>query len=252
MTDSFEQNLFNNLMNTWVTPKIEERQAKGELEKPVLLQMAQIIFSADGGKPEVRINDEVKGRAIVKLSDKVTDGVKAGDPVTQSQIGGIEQFELEDEDRDCGHATLIYNGSSWFISFDFIYNKSASQNHLSAAKEFVHAAKSSFDGNYQRACIDNLHSAAELAGKAYLLGSPDNELKKAKTHSVVHSKLNAQRKLGNIDDSHVGTFNMLSNLRTSARYLQGNLEIGNEDLERMIRDVEEFVNDINERSKSKL
>ena len=43
MENSFEQNLLNNLMETWILPSIRERQEAGELEKPLALQMAQIF-----------------------------------------------------------------------------------------------------------------------------------------------------------------------------------------------------------------
>jgi uncharacterized protein (UPF0332 family) len=250
--NNFEKNLLNNLMETWVLPSIRERQAAGDLEKPLSLQMAQIIFKADGEKPLVRVNGEVKGKMIAKLADQLEAPVEAGDPVQFNQISGIEAFELDEDDNDHGHATLISFPEKWFISFNFIYNKRSSQQHLSAAKEFLHAAKSSFNEYHLRACIDTLHSASELAAKAYLLGRPDKSILEAKSHDVVHRKINIERKLGNVENSHIIAFNKLRNLRGAARYLRSELTAEAEEIEAMLSDVEEFINNVSTFSKPKL
>lgn len=252
MEYTFEQNLLNNLMETWVIPEIRARQEEGCLEKPFNIQMAQIIFYVGGRKPDVRLNSEVKGRMTASLSKSLEAPVAAGDPVYLNQLDGIEKFELDDKDRDNGHATLIYLGDKWCITFDFIYNKKSSQEHLVAAKEFLHAAKSCIDIGYLRAAVDNLHSASELASKAYLLGRPDKSILEAKSHDVVHRKINAERKLGNIDANHIDAFNMLRNLRSSARYLRIEFSISDEEANEFYNQVAEYIECVNGRSESKL
>jgi uncharacterized protein (UPF0332 family) len=248
MNEEFGQRLLNNLLETWILPAIRERQEKGELPKPLGLKAAQIIFRPEGGKPEIRVNSEVKGKAIARLSK----AVQAGDPLGQDQIDDIEAFELDDGERNFGHATLLLIKQRWLISFDFIYNKASSQNHIGAAKEFLHAAESSLEKGYLRACLDNLHSASELAAKAYLLGTPDHSLVKAKSHDVVHKKINAQRKIGNVKNEHVEVFNKLSALRSSARYLNGELKVGKSEVESMLSEIRDFVEDAGKQSQSKL
>ena len=252
MGKSFENNLFDNLMETWILPSVRERQEKGELEKPLPIKMAQIIFKPDGDKPLVRVNDEIKGRAIVKLHEPLEKPLKAGDPLTVGQLKEIEAFELEEDERDYGHATLISLPDKWLITFNFIYNKKSSQEHIDAANEFMHAAENSLKQNHLRAAIDNLHSATELAAKAYLLGNPDKSIINSKSHKLVHTRINKQRKLGNVNGVHVDTFNDLKNLRSSARYLNSKLTIEPEQVETMINDIKEFINDANKLSESKL
>lgn len=252
MNEEFGQSLLSNLMETWILPSIRDRQGKGELAKPLALEAAQIIFRPEGGKPEVRVNEEVKGKARVKLADDLKNPVQIGDPLVDGQVEDIEAFELDDKDRNFGHATLLSFKGRWLISFDFIYNKVSSQNHIGAAKEFLHAAESSLKEGYLRACIDNLHSASELAAKAYLLGTPDHSLVKAKSHDVVHRKINAQRKIGNVKNEHVDVFNRLSSLRASARYLNGELKVEKADVELMLSEIRGFVEDAGRHSRSKL
>ncbi|WP_085918821.1 HEPN domain-containing protein [Halomonas sp. CSM-2] len=252
MSDSFEQNLLNNLMETWIVPSIEDRQEKGEFERPIALKMAQIIFKADGGRPVVRINNEVKGRAIVKIPDDANRTVTAGEPVTWKDIEGIQGFELSEEEMNYGHVTLILVSDKWFISFNFIYNKSLSQRHLEAAEEFLEAARESLSKRHFFACIDNLHSASELAAKAYLMGHPDKQLMESKSHGVIHKKINFERKLGNVNETHVDTINKLKNLRAPARYLQGDLNLEDGDIEMMIKEVSAFISDVSQRSAPRL
>lgn len=252
MENQFEQNLFNNLMDTWVLPSIQERQKEGSLEKPLSLGMAQILFKSDGSKPEVRVNSEVKGRAIFKISKEIDKPPQVGEPVYLRQLDEMETFELAEDDRDCGHATLIKFPDKWLISFDFIYNKKSSQEHLSAAKEFLYAAKSSLKKNYLRASIDSLHSASELAAKAYLLGRPDKSIVEARSHNIISTKINTERKLGNVNETHIGTFNKLKNLRASARYLHTELTADYQQVENMVNDITGFIDDVSKLSESKL
>lgn len=239
-------------MDTWILPAVRERQNTGELEKPLPIKMAQIIFKPEGGSPIVRVNDEIRGRAVVQLHDPLDKPLKAGDPLSAGQLKDVDAFELEEDERDYGHATLISLPDKWLITFDFIYNKQSSQEHIEAANEFVFAAQNSLNQNHLRAAIDSLHSASELAAKAYLLGSPDKTVINSKSHQVVHAKINRQRKLGNVDAIHIDTFNELSNLRSSARYLNSKLEIDAEQVQVMINDIKDFIANVNKRSEPKL
>ena len=249
MEKQFKQNLFDNLMNTWILPSIWERQERNELDKPLTLQMAQIIFKPNGGKPIVRVNEEVKGRAKVKLRN---GSVSEGDQIFTNQFDKIEAFELNETDRNNGHATLIHIDCKWLVFFNFIYNKKLSQNYLCAAKEFLYGAKASFNKSHLRVAIDCLNSASELAAKAFLLGRPDKSIMEAKSHGIIHSNINKQRKLGNINNEYVGTFNKLKNLRSSARYLQSELSANEADIKKMIEDVNNFINDVSKLSEPKL
>lgn len=252
MSNSFEQNLLNNLMETWIVPSIEDRLEKGELERPVVLKMAQIVFKPDGGRPLVRINDEVRGRAIVKIPDDADRIVEAGDSVTWKHLEGIQGFELSEEEMNYGHATLILVSDKWFISFNFIYNKTLSRRHLEAAKEFLEAARESHRKGHFSACIDNLHSASELAAKAYLMGHADKKLMESKSHDVIHQKINFERKLGNVNETHVETINKLKNLRAPARYLKGDLKVEGDDIEMMLDEVSAFISDVSKHSAPRL
>jgi len=252
MENIFGNNLFKNLMEIWIIPSINERQASGEIENPLDLQMAQLIFKSDELKAQVRINGEVKGKMIVNLKNEFTSQAKEGNSVDSNHLESIDAFELEDSDRNCGHATLIAIRSNWYIFYNFIYNREESQTHLLAAKEFLYAAEMSFQAGFFRATIDNLVSASELSAKAYLLRQPDKVLVQAKSHDVIHKKINLERRLGNVKSEHVDTFNTLRNLRADARYLHSDLTITSDNLIVMLKDVGEFIECVNQLSEKKL
>jgi uncharacterized protein (UPF0332 family) len=243
---NFEQNLLNNLFDLWIGPEIELRQSQGKLPKPATIQAAQIIFPP-GEKPFVRLNDEIRGVATAKLASSTDDRVNKGDPITWNQVEGLEKFHLIESELDWGHATIINLKGTWSIFFDFIYNKVISKRHIDAAREFLSAAKLALESGLIRPVIDNLHSASELAAKAYLLGHPDKTIMTTKRHGFISSRMNAQSRLGNVNPQHVDSFNTLHNLRPSARYLRGDLKIEAKDALRFVADVEDLVEGIESR-----
>lgn len=250
MENSFETNLFNNLMDQWILPSVRERQERKELKEPLALRMAQIIFRTDSVKPEVRVNEQVKGYAVAELKEGLKSPIQAGDTINFDRLAGIKAFELASDDRNHGHATLIDLDDRWVIVFDFIYNKKLSQEHLSAAREFLFAAESSLAQDYLRPVIDNLHSACEFAVRAFLLGRPNKALVAAKSHDVPQRAINLERKRGNVDDESVNAFNKLQNLRPAARYLQSELSIERVQVEKLLQNVKGFIEKVHERSAS--
>jgi len=230
------------LLDMFVEPEIKKRQEAGEAEKPFPLRHAQIIFYPDGTLPSVRLNDEVKTVLKVKLKEEFREGVKKGDPVYLEQIESVETTRLpEEEDPNVGHATLLSINGSWLLHFDFIYNKQRSSQHIEAARQFLESASTALDKRHWAVLIDSLCSASELTAKAYLLGSPDKTIMESKTHKVVASRANMHGKLGNLQSHHVAAFNKVWNIRSRARYLEGELSFTEEEAEELLKNLEEFI-----------
>jgi HEPN domain-containing protein len=235
--------LFQQLMDLWIKPEVERRQACGTLARPLPLRAAQILFFPDGRSPAVRINDEVTAKASMKLRDSVAKA--AGEPVFASEIESLERIELIDpEHADCGHATLVLIGESWHIAFDFRYHKSVAKEHLVTARQFLDAARFSIDRGAWASAVDNLFSAAELCSKALLVAFHDSDFAKRSSHASVHRRLNNWGKLGNVKPEYVTTFNRLSSWRAAARYPKGPFALSEQqarDCLAAIEDMYEFV-----------
>jgi HEPN domain-containing protein len=129
------------------------------------------------------------------------------------------------DDPNAGHVTFILLDAIWYIAFDFRYNRDLATRHLGAAAEFLEAARHSHKENHQCAFVDNLFSAVELVAKATLLFIPDAEFRRKSSHKAIHSRYNRFAHLGNVSASYRDTFNRLSRLRRSARYLEGTIDL---------------------------
>ena len=54
-------------LDIFILPEIGRRKEAGKLEDSFNLRGAQVIFFADGKKPEIRINSEIRAIASVKF-----------------------------------------------------------------------------------------------------------------------------------------------------------------------------------------
>ncbi len=82
--DEFGKKVFEQFMELFVLPEVKRKQESGELEKPLDLHGAQIIFFPDNRKPQVRINSEIKGVAEAKLKPEFSK--EAGEDVFQHEL----------------------------------------------------------------------------------------------------------------------------------------------------------------------
>lgn len=238
--NEFGNRVFQQFMGLYVNPEVRRRQEAGELQKPLDLRAAQIIFFSDGRKSQVRINEEV--RAISKVKFKQGISKNPGDPVFEHEIEGLEKINLtEEDDPDCGHATLIKINDRWTIAFDFRYNRGLSRNHIKTAREFYEAAEFSFTKKNWSAFIDNLFNCAELSVKVILSTfSEPKFLKKAK-HKLIQLRYNRFADLGNVDETHRSTLNKLSGWRISARYLKGNISVSEDEAGNLLSVVKDML-----------
>jgi uncharacterized protein (UPF0332 family) len=242
------QPAFNQLMDIFIMPEVKRRQEAHELETPLNLYSAQVIFYPDGRKPQVRINSEVKGIAKVRLKPGISR--KPGDPATLDDWSGLEGIDLSEEgDLDCGHATVFRIDGMWTLTFDFRYNKALAAKHINVAEEFYDAAKYSLDQRNWSPFVDNLYSAIELLAKATLLLMPDPEFRKKASHASIRYKYNGFADLGNVEPKYRETLNKLYGRRSYARYLQGDgISITDDEgreyldtVEAMIKDVQRLI-----------
>lgn len=219
MTDIFET-VVEQAMSLWFLPELERRRAAGTIPTPYELCAAQVLFYPDEKPNEVRLNEEVRVLARVKFKESIAK--EKGEPIFHHEIDNCESLQLpETEDPNCGHLTLLRLAGSWYLSFDFTYNKGRSKELLQAAKEFLDTAEHSLEKGHLRAFTDNLFSAAELTATVFLITSPRPGKKSDMSHGRIHSRFNQFAKLGNVGTSYRETFNSLASTRTRARYGKG-------------------------------
>lgn len=231
--------LFHNLMETYILPAVRLRKSRGELPKPVSLRAAQVLWFPDGRTLQVRVNDEVKGIAGVRLKDGIRK--KKGEAILESDVEGIQSLKLLDDDGDCGHATMFRLPGRWSIVFAFSYNRMVGRRHLDAAQEFLATAKECHATDRPIALVDNLFSACELAAKATLLSMPDPALYGKTGHHLIHSKLNLWASQGSVAPAHRKAFNRLFRLRSEVRYLKKSERLTDGEAVQLLAAVEEMT-----------
>lgn len=239
-SNEFGNRVFQQFMDLYINPEVMRRQEAGELPKPLDLRAAQIIFSPDDRRPNVRINEEVRAISKVKFKPGITK--KPGDPIYENEIDGLEEINLTDKDApDCGHAILIKIGGRWTVAFDFRYNRGLSREHLKTANEFYEAAEYSFTKKNWSAFIDSLFNCAELSAKVVLLTSPVPDFTKKAKHKMIQLRYNQFADLGNVDESHRSTLNKLSGWRVNARYLKGSVSISEDEAANLLEIVKDML-----------
>lgn len=229
-----QEKLFRQLMEIYIEPSIKERQANGELEKPLTLDKAQIIFFPDNRDPEVRINSEVQA----KLNAKLVPGVykRNYEDVYYEEIEDITDIELTDhDDPDCAHVTLIRLRDRWVLGLDLIYNKAEAEKHLEVAKEFRDIADYALNNEMHHAFVENTFAALELTCRCFLMKVMGPAGAKISSHRRTKDLINIHRKLGNISDGPVDLLNtMIDKYRKVARYLDRDLGLEKNEAREML------------------
>ena len=233
------QKAFENFMNQFILPEIERRQERGELNKPLRLDKAQIIFRSGRGY-EIRINEEVQALLKVKLKEEVEKS--PGDLLNTDEIESFENITLTDsDDPNAGHVTILQLDGNWMMSFDFVYNKALTEQNIATAKQFLELAKYAYSNEYWAAFIDNLFSTSELLAKSILLSHSDSEYQQKASHKSIKSRYNRFASMGNTAPEIRKTFNKLASLRNPARYVSGPLTVTEPEAAEMLVQVNELL-----------
>lgn len=223
-------------MKLWVVPEIERRKKTGTLPANFNLISAQVIFSGpfDKGRVKVRLNEEVKAVASMKLNRKI----KKGEIIYPRDIKDVGQIELTEEERNFAHFTILRLKENWLVAFDFRYNRRRAKQHIEVANQFIEVARFAEKRKFWNAFVDALFSATELLAKSELLLLPDLKIG---SHRAIQSKYSGLANLGNVNVDYKDALNKLSNLRNSARYLKSPFKLNKEDALRYLGTVEEML-----------
>jgi hypothetical protein len=223
-----QQRSFDQFMNLFVLPEIERRKKDCLLRSNFVLKSAQVIFSGDGTRPVVRLNEETKIMAKVKPKSGIK--INKGDILSWNQIEDIQMIRLPDEEEGkFAHISMIRVGGNWLFTFDFRYNKESARTCFETAKQFFDSAREAFERKNLAPFIDNLFSSIELLAKAELLLMPDPKFKQKATHKGIQLKYGKYVDIGNAKPEFKTTLNKLAGLRNSARYLQSGFNLSDKE-----------------------
>lgn len=243
--ENWRARAFEHAMSIWVEPEVRRRQQRAAAD-PFVVNAAQVVFYSDG-RQLIRLNEEIQGTANFEPKPGFT--VVVGQPIRVCDIERVSHIELMGEDGNCGHFTIIRLVSGWFGSFDFRYNKLRTSDLLSAAEEFLNAARDAILANRKRVAVDTLFSAAELAANAFIVAAPGSAVD-PRSHGHIHSRFNLFTRQGNVAASRQ-TFNALSAARGRARYVKGTVTETTDTLNTWVMHISDLIADVRARIASR-
>jgi len=222
------------IVTTWLAPELRRRIEEDRLPDGFKLKAYQLVTDAEGIVREVRLNEEVRAAVRVRRPREIAkDDIVIGDP----SAAGPFEILLTDADPNAGHITAIQTGNGWMTSIDLRSNARRAAEHAKAARQFLDAAAAALAQNNMRPFVQNLLDATELMAKAYLLTKPEGYTA-GKTHRAVAGPFNLERAAGNVAEPFSKLLNDLSDLRGSARYLEGDFALQSAQANRMMATAE--------------
>lgn len=233
-------------MELFFAPEIARRKAAQLIKEDFQLHAAQALFFPDGRPPLVKLNEEVA--VIVKLKKGVDLAVKDFRPLLEQ----IESVQLhEKEFLNCGHSTLIEFKDGTYLTFDFHYNKALCGEHLTVASEFLKTAQYALDKGLGFAFIDNCFSTTELLTKTNLFLEANNRVSEKATHKAIKSAYNLRFKHSKVDFEiqRRQIFNQLGELRQKARYLEGSINITQEETKSIFDTIQQMYTELCDRAR---
>lgn len=243
LDSEFANNVFNNMMDLFFNPEIAKRKEEKLLSENFQMIAAQAIIFPDGRMPLIRFNEDVK--AEVKLKKEVNNDKNNFWP-SQNEVNTIKL--VEKDFMNCGHITIILLNDGYKLSFDFQYNKQTSLEHLKVAQEFLNTARFALDNKLFYSFIDNAFSTVELLAKTNLLieAHPKTNVK---THKSIQTAFNLRFKNSQtlFEIERRKALNRLSEKRTNARYLEGNVIFEHEELINIYKTIENMLLDLSNR-----
>lgn len=217
LDEEAKNRLFQQVMDLWVLPEIEKRKKYGTIKDNFLLRRFQIVFSHDRPFPKARLNEEIKAVAIAKINRDV----KAGEALYERDIDNVEDIKLTEDDPNSGHITFLLFKGSWYISFDFRYNRTRVKDRLNAAKEFLESSRVNFDASRFRPFFEASFACAELLTESLLIQFIRFDT--LGDHKKRLENLSKWAELGNVKKEYPVLLKKLWRLRDSARYMSSTL-----------------------------
>jgi uncharacterized protein (UPF0332 family) len=238
--EELRHNLSKNVLELFVLPEVNRREAAGKLPANFKVLAVQVIMEVDS-KPEVRLNEEVLAAAYLRDGASPPAGV-GGSVSIMEALADIEELGLGPDDHpNAGHITMVMTSRGWSIWFDLRYNGARVVELVGSAEQFYEAADRSLAARLFRPFIADLFSAVELLAKARLLLHPDERLLETRRHGFTHSEFNKFTKLGNSDPRFAKLLNRLTPLRDKARYSMEPFSVTEEEATEMLATAKEML-----------
>jgi hypothetical protein len=225
-TPEFTATLIDHVFEIWIWPEVHRRGL--QLNRA---DIRKVIVELEPGKaPRVLLNEKAELEAGFVAKRVIAEG----EMVTDLRPVSIEP--------NSGWLVFARLGSREMITFDFRYNKARASAIVQRASEFLAAARAAIHTSAAVA-LDLSFSAAELAVHGEMMTLQSD----VKNHKERAKWLGQWAENDNAPKSHADLLYNLADLRSSARYGEGQLRIHPDRLPLILRTVEEMIRSAEER-----
>lgn len=224
----FAANIVNQIFDLWVGPDLERRGltlTRADIRK--------VLVELDPDQPlRVLINDE----AELVASFVAKRDIAEGEDVTLADVDELANLRPLTIGSNSGWICFVRFGNQEFVAFNFTYNRARAGALLDRAREFLAVAVHAGDGA-PGVAIDNAHSAAELTVQAHMLVQQTE----TRNHRERREWLAGWARHRNAPQHHADVLWNLADLRKTARYGSGELQLKPGRLAKILTTVQEMI-----------
>ena len=227
-TPEFTASIIDHVFEIWIWPEVQRRSlslSRTDIRKA-------FVELEPGKAPRVLLNDETK--LVADFIPKRT--IAEGEDVTLGDIDSITDIRPLSVGADSGWLVFARLASQEIVAFDFRYNRAKALEIIKRAREFLTIAKAAADTSAAVA-LDLTFSAAELAVHSQMM-----TLRSEVSNHQERARWLAQwARDGNAPGNHADLLHNLADLRSRARYGEGQLRMRPGRLPHILHTVEEMI-----------
>lgn len=227
-TAEFTSTLVDHVFELWLWPEVQRRDLP--LDRAGIRKA--LVELEPGKAPRVLLNEEAE--LVAGFVPKRAIG--EGEEVTLEDIERLTDLRPASVGPNSGWLVFARLGSQEMVAFDFRYNRARASAIIERAREFLSAAKIASDTTTAVA-VDLAFSAAELAVHSQMMSLQAD----VSNHRGRAEWLTQWARNDNVPRSHADLLYNLSDLRSSARYGEGQLRLRPTRLRLILRTVEEMI-----------
>jgi hypothetical protein len=227
-TPEFAATTIDHVFEIWIWPEVQRRNlslSRTQIRKA-------LVELAPGKAPRILLNDEAE--LVAGFVPKRT--IAEGEEVTLGDIDRITDIRPLSVGADSGWLVFARIASQEIVTFDFRYNRAKALEIIKRAREFLTIAKVAADTSAAVA-LDLMFSAAELAVHSQMMTLQSE----VSNHQERARWLTQWARNGNAPGSYSELLYNLADLRSSARYGEGQLRMHPRRLPNILHTVEEMI-----------
>ena len=142
-------------------------------------------------------------------------------------------------DDDCAFTVIFQSGDGLVIKADRRHRVGTVSRMTDIAGEFLGSAQANLDGSRLHPFVDDLLAAVELVAKGYLYWCFETRFWKPRSHQTVKSRLYESAYKGDVPRDYAQLQRRLLELRRSARYGEGALDLSTGEAAEMLQSAME-------------